>query len=126
MSAIHSKETIASIARFAENGLSASQIAAEIGGITRCAVIGLAGRNKIPLHGVAKSREPRIPVAKPPYMQCESVAEEAASDLITFDQLGPNTCRFPFGDKDYLFCGRPKFGELPYCARCCAVAYRER
>jgi hypothetical protein len=124
MSAVHSKETIASIARFAENGLSASQIAAEIGGMTRCAVIGLAGRNKIPLHGVAKPREHAV--AKPPYMQCEPVAEDAPTDLITFEQLGPNTCRFPFGDRDYLFCGRPKFGELPYCARCCAMAYRER
>jgi GcrA cell cycle regulator len=128
MSAVHSKETIASIAKYAENGLSASQIAAVIGNMTRNAVIGLAGRNKIPLHGVAKPREPRKPVAKPPYMQCEPVAEDAVesprTDLITFEQLGPNTCRFPFGDRDYLFCGRPKFEDLPYCARCARRAFQ--
>jgi hypothetical protein len=131
MSAVHSKETIASIARFAENGLSASQIVAELGNIfNRNQIIGLAFRNKIPLHGVAKPREPRKPVAKPPYMQCEPVAEDAVesprTDLIMFEQLGPQSCRFPFGNENYLFCGRTKFGDLPYCAKCCRVAYRER
>lgn len=125
MSAVHSKETIASIARFAENGLSASQIAAEFGTFNRNQIIGLAFRNKIPLHGVAKPREPK-PVAKPPYMQCEQVKEEVPTDLITFEQLGPNTCRFPFGDRDYLFCGRPKFEDLPYCASHCRICFQPR
>jgi hypothetical protein len=131
LSAVHSKETIASIAKYAESGLSASQIVAELGNIfNRNQIIGLAFRNKISLHGVAKPREPRKPVAKPPYMQCEPVAEDAVesprTDLITFEQLGQNTCRFPYGDRDYLFCGRPKFEGLPYCARCARRAFQQR
>src|SRR6202045_4995200 len=91
MSAVHSKETIASIAKYAENGLSASQVAEIIGNMTRNAVIGIAGRNKIHFHGLPGGRKPRErAVAKPPYMQCEPVAEDAVesprTDLITFDQ----------------------------------------
>jgi GcrA cell cycle regulator len=128
MSAVHSKETIASIARFSENGLSASQIAAQIGGMTRCAVIGVAFRNKIPLHGVAKPREPRKPVAKPPYMQCEPVAEEVAdlADLIPFADLKPNNCRYPVGASDYLFCGRKQLQGFPYCASHCRICFQQR
>jgi GcrA cell cycle regulator len=127
MSAVHSKETIASIARFAENGLSASQIAAQIGNMTRCAVIGVAGRNKIPLHGVAKPREPK-PVAKPPYMQCEPVAEEVipADHTVTFDGLKPHHCRWPIGTRDYIFCGNTKLDGFPYCSGHCRIAFQQR
>jgi len=127
MSSVHSKETIASIAKYAENGLSGLQIAAIIGTMSRSAVIALGRRNKIHFHGVRTERKPREPrMAKPPYMQCEPVAEEIVpADLITFEQLGPNTCRFPYGDRDYLFCGKPKFEGLPYCAKCCRIAFRE-
>lgn len=129
MSAVHSKETIASIARFAENGLSASQIAAVIGNMTRNAVIGLAGRNKIHFHGLPGGRKPRErAVAKPPYMQCEPVKEEVPTDLITFEQLGPDTCRFIFGTdhQNYLFCGKRVVDGRSWCLQHCKICFQLR
>ena len=130
MSSVHSKEVIASIRGLAENGLSASQIALKLEcGLNRNKVVGIASRNKITLHGIHGGGPPRKqpPMPKPLYMQCEPVpAEETPTDLITFEQLGPGNCRFPFGDKDFKFCGRSQFNDFPYCINHCRIVYQPR
>lgn len=45
---------------------------------------------------------------------------------VTFAELQPYHCRFPFGDpkrSDFRFCGRPKCDEAPYCEDHCAMVY---
>ena len=33
----------------------------------------------------------------------------------TLLELGPNECRYPYGDGPYTFCGNPTMGECSYC-----------
>ena len=42
----------------------------------------------------------------------------------TIMDLGPDTCRFPFGDGPFLFCGAAPLAGKPYCARCIRGLYR--
>ena len=85
-------------------GLSASQIAVELGGITRNAVIG-----KVHRLGLV----PRVITVKP------------APRRNVFEFTGP-VCMWPHGhpgDDDFHFCGaRPEPGR-PYCVAHAAIAY---
>jgi hypothetical protein len=76
MSFIHSKEVIASVARYAESGMSGSQIAAQFEGMTRNSVIGIANRNRIQLHGTKNGDRTlkKAMAVQPPI--CEPVIEE--------------------------------------------------
>jgi GcrA cell cycle regulator len=134
------------------DGLSASQIAAELGGITRNAVIGKVHR--LCLSGRAKSTStgaPRPRKARPPSMlRIGRVAirgntalahayeiEEAEPALIeniipigqrrTLLELNEQTCRWPIGDPgstEFFFCGGNSVTGLPYCAYHSRVAYQ--
>lgn len=42
----------------------------------------------------------------------------------TIMDLGPDTCRFPFGDGSFLFCGATPLPGKPYCAGCIRGLYR--
>ena len=86
------------------DGLSASQIAAELGGITRNAVIG-----KVHRLGLV----PRVITQKP------------APRRNVFEFTGP-VCMWPHGhpgDEDFHFCGGRPIPGKPYCADHSAVAY---
>ena len=134
------------------DGLSASQIAAELGGITRNAVIGKAHR--LGLSGRAKSASsaaPRPRKARSPMMRigrasirgntalahAYEMEAEAAPELIdnvipigqrrTILELTEQTCRWPVGDPgstEFFFCGGNTLGGLPYCAYHSRVAYQ--
>jgi GcrA cell cycle regulator len=134
------------------DGLSASQIAAELGGITRNAVIGKVHR--LGLSGRAKSASsaaPRPRKARSPMMRigrasirgntalahAYEMEAEAAPELIdnvipigqrrTILELTEQTCRWPVGDPgstDFFFCGGNTLGGLPYCAYHSRVAYQ--
>jgi GcrA cell cycle regulator len=134
------------------DGLSASQIAAELGGITRNAVIGKVHR--LGLSGRAKSASsaaPRPRKARSPMMRigrasirgntalahAYEMEAEAAPELIdnvipigqrrTILELTEQTCRWPVGDPgstEFFFCGGNTLGGLPYCAYHSRVAYQ--
>jgi len=131
------------------DGLSASQIAAELGGITRNAVIGkvhrlgLSGRAKSPSSGVPRVRKPRssgmMRVSRPSMRGNTALAYEydlePEPELIeipveqrkTLLQLTDKTCRWPVGDpgsSDFYFCGGETAGDLPYCVHHSRVAYQ--
>jgi GcrA cell cycle regulator len=129
-------------------GLSASQVAKQLGGVTRNAVIGkvhrlgLSGRAtpsqptrttfKAPrpprslTAGHALTRRPserRIPApAAPraaPYVELPGTA--------TVLTLGAHMCKWPIGDPstdDFSFCGRRASAEGPYCVEHARVAYQ--
>jgi GcrA cell cycle regulator len=136
------------------DGLSASQIAAELGGITRNAVIGkvhrlgLAGRAKSPS---STSSRPRKARAHPPMMRVPRPSmrgntalahafeyevdpePELVDNVIPMGQrrnlleLTEDTCRWPIGDPgsaDFFFCGGQTVTSLPYCAYHSRVAYQ--
>ena len=118
-------------------GLSASQIARTLGGVTRNAVIGkvhrlgLAGR-------AAPSRveRPRLPSAprmnvrvhtpEPPVVEEDPVVL-ADGNFATVLTINNAMCRWPIGDpseNEFHFCGRsPKSGS-PYCEAHARKAYQ--
>jgi len=135
------------------DGLSASQIAAELGGITRNAVIGKVHR--LGLSGRAKSANasaPRQRKARSASMlrigraairgntalahayEIETEAEpEMIDNIIPIGQrrsileLTESTCRWPVGDPgsgDFFFCGGNTIAGLPYCAYHSRIAYQ--
>jgi GcrA cell cycle regulator len=131
------------------DGLSASQIAAELGGITRNAVIGkvhrlgLSGRAKSPSSSAPRPRKPRSSsmirvqrshirgntalaydyVAEPEPELIEIPVEQRKNLL----QLTEATCHWPVGDPgstDFFFCGGQSNEGSPYCNFHSRVAYQ--
>jgi GcrA cell cycle regulator len=126
-------------------GLSASQIAARIGGVTRNAVIGkvhrlgLSGRAtsiRIKSHRPRQRQQTAKRLAKPRYPQAGNPLVRALytpeaepfvpmEELViplkerrTIQTLTECSCRWPIGDPqtpDFHFCNRDKMAGLPYC-----------
>jgi GcrA cell cycle regulator len=137
-----------------ESGLSASQIAAELGNITRNAVIGkvhrlgLSGRAKSPSSSAPRQRKVRAPqhmmrinrpMARGNTALAHAFEVEAEPDPVAFDNVVPmnqrrtllelteDTCHWPVGDpgsSEFFFCGGKALGGLPYCAHHSRVAYQ--
>jgi GcrA cell cycle regulator len=135
------------------DGLSASQIAAELGGITRNAVIGkvhrlgLSGRAKSASAGAPRQRKARSPAllrigraairGNTALAHAYEIEVEAEPELIdniipigqrrTSMELTESTCRWPVGDPgggDFFFCGGNTISPLPYCAYHARIAYQ--
>ncbi len=132
------------------DGLSASQIAAELGGITRNAVIGkvhrlgLSGRAKSPSSSAPRPRKTRssghmIRVQRPQVRGNNALAYdyevEAEPEMLeipveqrkTLLQLSEKTCHWPVGDPsapDFFFCGGESANDQPYCTFHCRVAFQ--
>jgi GcrA cell cycle regulator len=134
------------------DGLSASQIAKQLGGgLTRNAVIGKVHR--LGLSGRATPSQPHRPVFKTPrpprpvtpsiptprrsvdlQLRAEPLAtpslpvvliEETGSATVL--TLGAHMCKWPIGDPatdDFTFCGRRAGAEGPYCVEHARVAYQ--
>jgi GcrA cell cycle regulator len=145
-------ERVESLKKLWADGLSASQIAAELGGITRNAVIGkvhrlgLSGRAKSPSSGVPRARKPRssghmmrIPRASmrgntalaydydaEPEPELIEIPVEQRKTLL---ELNEKTCRWPIGDPgngggEFYFCGGEAADDLPYCVHHSRIAYQ--
>ena len=119
-------------------GLSASQIARALGGVTRNAVIGkvhrlgLAGRAT-----PARVDRPRLPSAPRVSMRAHHVPEPPVVEEapITLDDgshatvltINDRMCRWPIGDpseNEFHFCGRKPKGGSPYCEAHARKAYQ--
>lgn len=141
------EERVDLLKRLWSEGLSASQIAGEIGGVTRNAVIGkvhrlgLSGRAtpsqpqrstfkapRAPRPAIAVSPAPRraIEPAMPSQLPAPSLAPEEPGTA-TVLTLGAHMCKWPIGDPasdSFTFCGRRSDREGPYCAEHARVAYQ--
>ncbi|MGY2046774.1 GcrA family cell cycle regulator [Methylobacterium sp. JK268] len=145
------KERVELLKRLWGEGRSASQIAAEIGGVSRNAVIGkvhrlgLAGRvTKTNGAPAPRSRAPgdeerpaTLPtiVAPAPAPLALIRAEPPApvevalpvSERVTIMELREFMCRWPMGDPaspDFRFCGARSITGLPYCTHHARIAYQ--
>jgi len=131
-------------------GLSASQIANEMGGVTRNAVIGKVHR--LGLSGRATpSRPPRprpkpaparsrvaaaskpsagtAPVAPRPEVQVAPIEPKRlpSGEFATVLTLTSKLCKWPIGDPakpGFKFCGRVSDDKAPYCTEHAAQAYQ--
>ncbi|WP_281300595.1 MULTISPECIES: GcrA family cell cycle regulator [unclassified Iodidimonas] len=116
-------EKIDLLKRLWEKGLSASQIAAEIGdNVTRNAVIGKAhrlGLKSRPSPVKADSAKTRKGAGK--------AAKKEKKSKITLLDLTERMCKWPSGhpgDADFQFCGKPSVPAMPYCEAHCRDAYQ--
>ena len=147
-------ERVESLKKLWGEGLSASQIAAELGGITRNAVIGkvhrlgLSGRAKSPSASAPRPRKARahthlMRVSRPIIRGNTALAhaydfeQEQKPELVdnviplgqrrTILELTEDTCRWPIGDPgstDFFFCGGQAGTGAPYCSYHSRVAYQ--
>lgn len=131
-----------------QDGLSASQIAKQLGGVTRNAVIGkvhrlgLSGRAtpSKPARNVYKAPRPARPAQAPsaPRRMAEPLSSasaptqapvryvDEAPGSATVLTLGAHMCKWPIGDPamdNFTFCGR-RSGEGPYCHEHSRIAYQ--
>lgn len=142
-------ERVDSLKKLWLDGLSASQIAKQLGGgVTRNAVIGKVHR--LGLSGRAAPSQPQrpfkparparpalvaAPVRRPepapaptpalPALRPEAVVEEIGSATVL--TLGAHMCKWPIGDPTsdtFAFCGRRTGDEGPYCRDHAQVAYQ--
>lgn len=129
-------------------GLSASQIAKQLGGVTRNAVIGkvhrlgLSGRAtpsrpagstfkapRAPRPVSASPAAPRRVSSEPshipqPRQQVYRVEEPGSATVLT---LGAHMCKWPIGDPStdgFTFCGKRSGEAGPYCVDHARVAYQ--
>ena len=131
------------------DGLSASQIAKQLGGVTRNAVIGkvhrlgLSGRAapSQPARTVFKAPRPARPVQPAAPRRVEpQVASQPLAPVqprrIVYDEtpgsatvltLGAHMCKWPIGDPSadsFTFCGKRSDADGPYCVQHAQVAYQ--
>jgi GcrA cell cycle regulator len=139
-------ERVALLRKLWAEGLSASQIAKQLGGVTRNAVIGkvhrlgLAGRAtpSRPAKRPVRTARPRIVGPSAPRLRPPSLAPAVViPDLepLKFEDgktasvltLNESMCKYPIGDPndaDFAFCGRASFGGHPYCQDHARLAYQ--
>jgi GcrA cell cycle regulator len=145
------EERVEMLKRLWQNGLSASQIAAELGGVTRNAVIGkvhrlgLSGRGQ-PTSSIKRQRRTHAPgvrrvrqtvsvgnlalkadaYAETEYRPRRDIVVPIAKKLSIF-ALTEHTCKWPIGDpghEDFHFCGHDSLENAPYCEYHASVAYQ--
>ena len=115
-------------------GKTAAEIAKELGGVTRNAVIGKAHRLKLSnrVSPIQQNKKPApVKVAKPAPVQ-ERKAKKieidmSDRDLVSLTDLKANQCRWPSGDpqeESFGFCGDHALAGLPYCLEHSKVAYQ--
>jgi len=122
------------------DGLSSSQIADELGGVSRNSVIGKIHRLK--LDRPTKEYSQQTPkqnfnrwVKKPAEPACDIIPFVETIFTIPNDnncsllELTNSKCKWPIGDPrnaDFCFCGNRPFGNLPYCGPHAQLAYEAR
>ena len=113
-------------------GLSASQIAGRLGGVTRNAVIGKVHR--LGLSGRAAPAKPKAVQPKPDPIPAPPPRAAVRMDPATWGEtratvttIGANECKWPIGDPasaDFHFCGQGAAGGKPYCAYHSSLAFQ--
>lgn len=130
---------IALLKKLWPTGISCAQIAAQLGGVTRNAVIGKVTRlglerRWLALRSARKPKPHRKTVTKimnggvfkvnapVPLPEVQSDVDIPAAQRRTLQQLTNSTCRWPIGmpgTPGFFFCGAPADceGQRPYCDR---------
>jgi GcrA cell cycle regulator len=146
------KERVELLQRLWLEESSASLIAAELGGISRSAVmgkihrLGLCGRGQ-PRSTATQQRKPRLAASREYRLAAigstalraepKAVPESDArifepvavpvAKMLTVAALTQHTCKWPFGDSregGFRFCGHDTLEGAPYCRYHTTVAYR--
>jgi len=115
-----------------KKGLTASQIATELGDTTRNAVIGKAHRLNLESRGPSKKPTLKSGEEKSlkPELKTQKLGRKAKFKALLIDksfeaenpkkleELNDETCRWPLGhpnEEKFYFCGRKPLEKFPYC-----------
>jgi len=115
-----------------KKGLTASQIATELGDTTRNAVIGKAHRLNLESRGPSKKSTLKSGEEKSlkPELKTQKLGRKAKFKALLIDksfeaenpkkleELNDETCRWPLGhpnEEKFYFCGRKPLEKFPYC-----------
>lgn len=131
-------DRVAVLTKLWRDGLSASVIARELGGISRNAVLGKVhrlgltaratwapGKARRPPATKARLRRRHAPTRRPWPAITEPAPVDGLADVVS---VGRRDCRWPIGDPlapGFSLCGRPAVRGA-YCAAHGALAYRPR
>jgi GcrA cell cycle regulator len=126
-------DRVATLKKLWGEGKTAAEIAKELGGVTRNAVIGKAHRLKLsnrvsPIQQNNKKPAP-APKAQPQLAE-RKVQKIPAQDNrkgIPLTDLKPHECRWPLGDPrddNFGFCAHRQIAGLPYCGEHAKMAYQ--
>jgi GcrA cell cycle regulator len=136
-------ERVAMLGKLCADGLSSAEIAEELGGITRNAVLGKVHRLGLSLLQQRTGR-PRVPnpkrrrnypnKPKPQHFRVDNRPSEPIVDLppeipvnpIPLLDLEHHHCRYPVADNPTLFCGGRAVPGCSWCARHCGVVYQRQ
>ncbi|HQX27916.1 MAG TPA: GcrA family cell cycle regulator [Alphaproteobacteria bacterium] len=123
-------ERVALLKRLWGEGKTAAEIAGELGGVTRNAVIGKAHRLKLSnrVSPIQQNKKP-VAVAKPsPEKKVRQTLEQDNNRTgVPMMDLGATMCRWPLGDprdEKFSFCGDGIIPGLPYCESHSKAAYQ--
>lgn len=114
-------------------GKTAAEIAKELGGVTRNAVIGKAHRLKLsnrvsPIQQNKKPAPVKVQSSSPaPERKIQKIPSQDNRKGVPLTDLKANQCRWPLGDpqdESFGFCGCPALPGLPYCLEHAQVAYQ--
>jgi len=128
-------ERIEKLKKLWEEGLTASRIAAELGDVTRNAVIGkahrlgLSGRmsSKSPNAGISIIRKKKIHIPKNQKIIEITTPTDEPMNPTSFLEIKDGLCRWPIGEpenNDFKFCGRTTNEGFVYCQNHHKVAYQ--
>ena len=132
-------ETI--LRRLWDAGWTASQIAPEIPGTTRNAIVGKARRLNLASRAptgwgdvrektkaAQRQREPLVIPLRPISLP-KAIQPENPDRLLSLLELTDRTCRFPIGtpgQPDFGFCGKQTKSGSAYCEECHSKAYQPK
>jgi len=139
-----SEERTATLKKLWLEGLSASQVARQLGGVSRSAVIGKVHRLGITVRETPvrpRASSVRAPSRLASRQRPTTTTTAAARQVATFERveedllptsgilgLGAHSCRWPIGhpdSEDFGFCGRPKVSARgSYCEQHSQGAFR--
>ncbi len=116
-------EQIEELKRLWNEGLSTAEIGRALN-VSKNAVVGKSHRLSLkPRPSPIAGKKEDVAAPKKAVKAAPKKEQERVGDVI---DLGPNMCRWPFGDpgdSDFHFCGRLTTPSKPYCPEHCAVAY---
>ncbi len=130
-------DRVATLKKLWGEGKTAAEIAKELGGVTRNAVIGKAHRLKLSNRVSPIQQNKKVTPPKPQNQNAQAApvqprkrAKEYVDDgreRIPLTDLQAGACRWPMGDpreSNFGFCGCKALPALPYCLEHSQVAYQ--
>lgn len=124
-------ERVALLRKMWSEGKTAAEIAKELGGVTRNAVIGKAHRLKLSnrVSPIQQNNKKPVKAEEKPVRRLAPVKPQAHIKIkgVKMVDLRDKMCRWPLGDPreaDFIFCGCQSVPGLPYCPDHAKMAYQ--